>query len=1528
MRRVLKTFMAVMLSVIMICSSFHVWSYGATKEEIWDGITKTQPLLKDDVYQITNGAELAWLSDYVNEGNTAIKAELQADINLGSQQWIPIGSSAKKYTGTFDGNGYAIHNLAINSETNYLGLFGYLGAGATITDFYLDGNIDSVYESNGGFAGGVAGYATGSSSKPVCITKVRNNCNVTVKGSSYGSYAGGIVGYSGTNVKIDKCSNSATIMGTQKAVGGIAGSGKSISNCYNAGHISGSVSVGGIAGLCSTDEIINCYNNGYIKGSNYVGGITALSSKTVVVIRNCYNTGMIEAMAADGIKDDIVAAPLAKVENCYRVNVANDSYYHYGQLVTEDELKSAADELGNAFAVNVHSEYQFGYPILMWELEEDSFQNLETKEITAVTVADGTASLASVKFGTQMSNKMYKIMGFADEVILNTGNGQLSVPATWKSETYNENVAAAYTFIPVYQLPAGAVLDSDALIQTSQVVVREKGAKAPYVTSVELNHKENTQITVKYGRKELGLPEVVKAVVDGVEKQVYVEWEMEEGFDTTIPGSYEAKAYFPEEYELEKDVTMPVMTVNVKEQGFLSELKFSAVKNDSYYEMTPAFDETIKEYTVYVPDSKSTFYCETILDESVGTGTIEATYTSTSDKETVKSITSGEIWNLAQVVRAGNANNTANDNIVSIQVKDSTENIQTYVIHVRRTRSLKSMKLWLNGTDLISEPEFANNIFEYEVNVPDSANEVTLLTEATAMDSRITVTSDAVSGEIGANTDGNFDISLSDDILTNVKIHVSGETEGGAQDYHVKIKKLRTAVVDFQVSPQAVVVVKDQYHERIFEEEDGSFHLFEGESYTYSVSKNGYISVKDTFTAETGTRIVDLEPASENTEIPKDMIAQWPNFAKNPENNAIVSAKTPIQATGAALYWSTKLGDGYGGQATGAPLIVDGCMIVTAKDKIYKIDRFTGEVLKVRNMSGASSFSIVPPTYAEGMIFVGLANGTIQAFHAETLESLWVFRDEWKGQPNCPIKYHDGYIYTGFWNSETKNANFVCVSVTDEDITQTNEEKVSAWTYTQPGGFYWAGAYVCDDYVLVGTDDGAEGYTQQSSNLLSLNRETGKVMDQITGLNGDIRSSVCYDEVTDRYYITTKGGSFYGFSVNEDGTFKRDETGLKGYDLREISLGGMSTSTPVVYNGRAYVGVAGISQFTADSGHGVEVLDLTSWCVAYKAETKGYPQTSGLLTTAYETSEDGYVYVYFIDNYTPGEVRYIKDKPGITEVLEPYVESSGGTTKSYAPILFTPSEAQAQYAICTPIVDEYGTFYFKNDSAYMMALGSNIERIEVAKQPDKTVYEQGEDFEASGMAVHAILSNGLERDITEYVEIISGEALTEGRREVSIRYSDVQYQDVEQSINGVNVHASHVKLQPLYTAVKITVGKEVPESPQPSCSNLPDVSETPTSTASQAPEVSKEPAPTDTMYPNNSPQPGKKPVINVVLGDANGDEKVSLEDAQLVLKVALKISVLDDKQKVAADVKKDEKITLEDAQLILKAALKIIKLEE
>ena len=289
-------------------------------------------------------------------------------------------------------------------------------------------------------------------------------------------------------------------------------------------------------------------------------------------------------------------------------------------------------------------------------------------------------------------------------------------------------------------------------------------------------------------------------------------------------------------------------------------------------------------------------------------------------------------------------------------------------------------------------------------------------------------------------------------------------------------------------------------------------------------------------------------------------------------------------------------------------------------------------------------------------------------------------------------------------------------------------------------------------------------------------------------MNGDIRSTIVYDSAANAYYFTSKGGTFYCVQVS----------GGKLENLWSVTLqngeGGipMSTCSPVVYNGRAYVGVSGSSQFGAYSGHNITVLDLNSRTIAYSVQTQGYPQTSGLLTTAYE-AESGYVYVYFFDNMTPGKLRVLRDKPGMTAA--DYVTTEKDYATAYA--LFTPTGEQAQYAICSPVVDEYGTIYFKNDSAYLMAFGSAIEKIEITTAPNQTSYLAGEKFDPTGMVVTATYANGKTRDITRYVSY-NTDALTSRDAVFTITFAHVMYHNQEdgtEMISGVVTQTPSVTLE-------------------------------------------------------------------------------------------------------------------------------------
>ena len=724
--------------------------------------------------------------------------------------------------------------------------------------------------------------------------------------------------------------------------------------------------------------------------------------------------------------------------------------------------------------------------------------------------------------------------------------------------------------------------------------------------------------------------------------------------------------------------------------------------------------------------------------------------------------------------------NNPYENTVTIRLsreEDGVTYYQDYVTEFRRCLTLKNLTASCDSVDtVLVQPDqkigFDPLCGEYAVTVSMAADQLVLY--PTSYTDNPSYGEENVGYRIRANgqpvDSGSAVVTALDGTINTQKMTIAVENDkapGGTTEYVVNIQKSPPVAASFRITPMEALlnITETLSGSRLWPDENGVFQLCEGYSYDYTLTQYGYVSKSGTLdvtrngdkelvivdgtqtypVAETDNAGVveitwELPQAPDNPTVNTSLSAMWPNFRGNSDNNAVTSAPIPTAAEDSSLYWAVQIGQGFDSDAVGSPILVDGDIITYAGDQIYRIDTMTGRIKVTGVMAHKSAFSITPPAYWDGMVFVALADGTVQAFNAETLESLWIYRDPLVGQPNSPITVDNGYLYTGFWNSETGKANFVCLSVTDEIPGNGNEVKSASWYYTGKGGYYWAGAWVGDGYVLVGTDDGTNSCNSQTSRLLVLDAKTGRLCDSWENLNGDIRSSIVHDGGA--YYFTSKGGSFYSVRMAEG----------KLYDGWSIELSNgtdgipMSTCSPSVYNGRAYVGVAGEGQFTSYSGHNITVIDLDSRRIAYSVPTQGYPQTSGLLTTAYD-SGNGEVYVCFFDNDDPGKLRLLRDRPGQTSAEYTTVEA--GREVAYA--LFTPTGAHAQYAICSPIADEYGTVYFKNDSAHLMAFGSAVARMEIIAEPEKMTYVEGETFDPTGMKVMATYVNGMTRDVTEYV---------------------------------------------------------------------------------------------------------------------------------------------------------------------------------
>ena len=1057
----------------------------------------------------------------------------------------------------------------------------------------------------------------------------------------------------------------------------------------------------------------------------------------------------------------------------------------FGSLTSgaSDVLKRGAE--GNSVIYRLTAEQSDGFTYS----QDYTVHFVRIPTLTALTVTDqrGVGQAAAMPFDGRVSDYTFKVLDTVTSVV---------VEAVPLDEGYEvEVIGGAVSGETVIEV---VVRYSDRENRYRLTILPGQGKALSFVT-------DRADVTVEVVNRN-GQTMPCEKIREGADRNRYQY--------TLVPGeTYRYIATSGTFYHTADEFTMEeaadsTIAVTVPREDWLDALALGYGGQSARYKDTlkldTAFDPADHTYTAVLVDTEHIPYvwveteaekAEAIYDQIFSSSLyhgLEKTLELTSGK------TTGE--KLARFLMDENPH----ENTVTIRLSREEDGIncyQDYVIEVRRRLTLEAMTAQCDGLSMtLVQPDgktgFDPDVTEYAVTVSMAARELKLGC-ATPNGSRCYGEESIgylVEGDLLIPLDGTIETQYAELTVTNPK------APEGSNTYRISILKSPPVLATFEIQPQGTLLsmYESLSGQRLWPEGD-TFSLCEGYSYRYVLSKAGFVAktgvlsvtrdandalvVADGDMIHTVTESADggsvflnwtMEAAPCNDAINQNLAAQWPNFRGNDAGNAVTDAPIPYTAEDGTLFWANKIGEGIDADAVGSPILVDGDIITYAGDTIYRIDTVTGEIKHTGKMDHKSSFSITPPTFCEGMVFVALSGGAVQAFNAETLESLWLYRDPLGGQPNCPLTVRDGYLYTGFWNSETGDANFVCLSVTDEDPNQEKESKAASWYHTTKGGYYWAGAYVSDTFVLVGTDDGTNYGDSQTSRLLMFDRITGKLLDSCDGLDGDIRSTIVYDAETDACYFTAKGGSFYGVRI-ADGQFT---------DLWRTELSGDSTSSPVVYNGRAYVGVAGAGQFAAWSGHSIHVIDLENRSVAYTAGTQGYPQTSGLLTYAYE-EESGYVYIYFFDNMTPGKLRVLRDKPGQTKL--DYVTTEGAVSAVYA--LFTPTGDQAQYAICSPIADEYGTVYFKNDSAHLMAFGSKIVRLDVTTEPKKMVYQEGENFDPTGMTVTATYANGKTRDVTAYVTIVA-DPITQDHTTVTISFDHVMYHNQEDGTGMISGVAS------------------------------------------------------------------------------------------------------------------------------------------
>ena len=353
-------------------------------------ISPTQSLTSG-TYSIYTAEELVQLATMTNAGRIGVDTEfvLANDIDLGEyceeNNWTPIGASwggSTSFRGTFDGNGYVISNLKMDSDplpgvTYFRGLFSTISEtaeirnlglenvnistpivncatlvgyskGGTITNCYATGVINAT-----NVGAGLIGYAAG--------TSITEDCYSSVDIHHDGSNAGGLIGLIQDESSVKNCfatGDIKTIPGISTKggyVGGLIGESqgfKSIKDCYSLGdiyEIDPRSGIGGFIGKHSSTKIAlvqNCYSTGNISTESQSGSMTCIGGfigyGENIQLLDCHQTGNITIKNYIPLASQFVGScgKTLTLQNCSAQGTSNDirsillSYANSGSSIT------------------------------------------------------------------------------------------------------------------------------------------------------------------------------------------------------------------------------------------------------------------------------------------------------------------------------------------------------------------------------------------------------------------------------------------------------------------------------------------------------------------------------------------------------------------------------------------------------------------------------------------------------------------------------------------------------------------------------------------------------------------------------------------------------------------------------------------------------------------------------------------------------------------------------------------------------------------------------------------------------------------------------------------------------------------------------------------------------------------------------------------------------------------------------------------------------------------------------------------
>ena len=393
----------------------------------------------------------------------------------------------------------------------------------------------------------------------------------------------------------------------------------------------------------------------------------------------------------------------------------------------------------------------------------------------------------------------------------------------------------------------------------------------------------------------------------------------------------------------------------------------------------------------------------------------------------------------------------------------------------------------------------------------------------------------------------------------------------------------------------------------------------------------------------------------------------WPAFASGKANGSVVEVPTPSGAAESA--WDEPADIKGGAKGASDLLIIDGNICAVKGDRIVLIDSETGKKELASCSIGANIGYFCRPAYKDGYLVVPFEDGSLGIFVLDKKDGQYSIACRYK-TPSLGIKdtqaltsvtISGGKAYAGFTVVDGSEGALVCVDLASGKVDWTTDKKKSETNENE--GYYWAGAAASGDDIIIGNESGKVALIDGSN---------GKELSSVS-VGTPVRSGIIAVEVGengDGTYLAVSRDNGTLYKIRRSG----DKLTLEG---KPVAFAAISTSTPAVSNGLAYVCGMDIE------GYGtLSVIDLSTMSVkksirADKGESKSTPLVS---------VQGNDTYVYFTCNALPGGV---------------YAYKLGDDA---AQMIFTPDAKYREYCTASIICDEKGNLYYANDSGRLFKL--------------------------------------------------------------------------------------------------------------------------------------------------------------------------------------------------------------------------------